>query len=195
MTTTGHDAGDDLLRILDELDTLIATARAMPMSASAIVNREEALGLIERARIAVPSAVRRAEDIVADASAVLEQGRQESERIIMRAQEEADRLVSAENVVRMANERADAIVAAAEERAANLRHGADDYCDRSLSALETEVGRIADQVRAGREVLAGRLAGADAGAGPVHAAETAAEPSARRRAGWSVDPLAPPAHH
>ena len=73
----------------------------------------------------MPTAVHRAEDIVADAGAVLAKGREESERIIMHAQEEADRLVAGETVVRLANERADAIIAAAEERASSLRNGAD----------------------------------------------------------------------
>ena len=46
--TTSRDAGDDLLHILDELDDLITHARSMPMSASAIVNREAAQNLIDR---------------------------------------------------------------------------------------------------------------------------------------------------
>lgn len=193
MSTTGRDAGDDLLRILDELDTLIAGARSMPMSASAIVNREEVLDLIERARQAVPTAVHRAEEIVADAGAVLAKGREESERIIMHAQEEADRLVAGETVVRLANERADAIIAAAEERASSLRNGADDYCDRTLATLEIELGKVTDQVRAGREVLAGRIAEAEESRHRLRSAESLAEGMARRRAGWSVDPtVAPP---
>ena len=116
--TTSSDAGDDLLQILDELDRLITGARSVPMSSSAIVNRDDALALIDRARHAVPSAVRRAEEIVADADAVLADGREESERIVLHAQEEAERLVAGESVVRMAHERADEIVAAAEDRAA-----------------------------------------------------------------------------
>ena len=116
--TTSPDAGDDLLRILDDLDQLITGARSVPMSGSAIVNREEALTLIEHARHAVPSAVRHAEEIVADADEVLAQGREEAERIVLRAQEEAERLVAGESVVRMAHERADEIIAAAEDRAA-----------------------------------------------------------------------------
>ena len=104
--TTSRDAGDDLLRILDELDQLITSARSMPMSASAIVNRDDALALIDSARHSVPTAVRRAEEIVADADDVLAQGREESERIVLHAQEEAERLAASENVVRMAHERA-----------------------------------------------------------------------------------------
>ena len=181
--TTSRDAGDDLLHILDELDELIANARSMPMSASAIVNREAARHLIERARDAVPTAVHRAEKIVADADAVLAQGRAESERLVQYAQEESERLVAGENIVRMANDRADSIVAAAEDRAASLRHGADEYSDRALASLEAEVAKITEQIRAGREVLAGRL-----GDDPDQSVEV--QEPVRRRSGWSVDPSA-----
>ncbi|VEG25575.1 ATPase [Actinomyces howellii] len=193
--TTSRDAGEDLLRILDEIDSLVVSARSMPMSSSAIVNREEVLDLVERARRAVPTAVRRAERIVAEADAVLAQGRAESERIVERAQEEADRLVAGENVVRLANDRADVIISAAEDKAASLRRGADDYCDRTLAALEAELGRINEQVHAGREVLAGRI-GQDRGGSDSPASSAASGSSAslreggRRSAGWSVDPSA-----
>ena len=181
--TTSRDAGDDLLRILDELDELITNARSMPMSASVIVNRETAHQLIDRARDAVPTAVHRAEKIVADADAVLAEGRAESERLVQYAQEESERLVAGENIVRMANDRADSIVAAAEDKAASLRHGADEYSDRALASLEAEIAKITEQIRAGREVLAGRL-----GDGLDQSVEV--QEPVRRRSGWSVDPSA-----
>lgn len=188
--TTSRDAGDDLLRILDELDELIASARSMPMSASAIVNREAAQELIGRARRAVPTAVHRADEIVADADAVLARGREESERLINHAHQEAERLVAGENIVRMANDRADVIISTAEDKAASLRHGADEYSDKALAALESEVAKIAEQVRAGREVLAVRLESweGDSTGQPGQAAVGEVEEPVRRRAGWSVDP-------
>lgn len=185
--TTRADAGDDLLRILDELDELVSTARSLPMSSSAIVSRQEALDLIDRARQAVPTAVHRAEEIVADADAVLAQGREESRRILDHAQEEAERLVAGENIVRMANDRADAIISTAEERAARLRHGADDYSDRSLAALQTEIDKLAEQVQAGRDALAARL---ESVADDAADAEREQQEANRHFAGWSVDPAA-----
>ena len=68
--------------------------------------------------------------------------------------------MAGENIVRMANDRADSIVAAAEDKATSLRHGADEYSDRTLASLEAEVAKVAEQIRAGREVLAGRLVAA-----------------------------------
>ncbi|CAM2852306.1 ATPase [Actinomyces slackii] len=184
--TTSRDAGDDLLRILDQLGELVAQARSMPMSSSVIVNRESVLDLIDRARRSVPMAVRRAEEIVADADAVLAQGREESERLIEHAHQEAERLVAGENVVRMANDRADAIIKSAEDKAASLRHGADEYSDRALAGLESEVAKIAEQVRAGREVLATRLDTWQADSGQAAVGEV--QEPVRRRSNWSVDP-------
>ncbi|MDO4242663.1 MAG: ATPase [Actinomyces sp.] len=183
--TTSRDAGEDLLRILDEIDSLVVSARSMPMSASAIVNRDEVLDLVERARRAVPTAVRRAEKIVAEADAVLAQGRAEAERIVERAHEEADRLVAGENVVRLANDRADVIISAAEDKAADLRRGADGYSDRTLAALEAELGRITEQVHAGRQVLADRM-----GPDRHDTGRDTGRDAGRRSAGWSVDPSA-----
>ena len=154
--TTSRDAGDDLLHILDELDDLITHARSMPMSASAIVNREAAQNLIDRARDAVPTAVHRAEKIVADADAVLAEGRAESERLVQYAQEESERLVAGENIVRMAEDRAREIVADARREEANLREGADDYVAQSLGELAGLISDLQRRTDAGRRTIAER---------------------------------------
>ena len=101
---------------------------------------------------------------------------------MLHAQEEAERLAASENVVRMAHERADEIVAAAEERAAELRRGADDYSDRCLAGIEAELAKISEQVRAGRDVLAARLEE------PADADGAAVPQTARRRPGWPIGP-------
>ena len=175
----------ELLTILDELDILISTARTMPMSALVIVHREEALDLIERARAAVPTSVREAQRVLDEATDRVAQGQAEAERIVRRAQDEAEQLIASENVVRNATQRADLIVEAAEAQAAQLRAGADDYCDKVLAGLESELARVGDQVRAGREVLASRI-----GETAAPQAQPAVVEEPRRRAVWSVDPSA-----
>ena len=164
----------ELLTILDELDILISTARTMPMSALVIVHREEALDLIEQARAAVPTSVREAQSVLDEATDRVAQG-----------QAEAEQLIASENVVRNATQRADLIVEAAEAQAAQLRAGADDYCDKVLAGLESELARVGDQVRAGREVLASRI-----GETAAPQAQPAVVEEPRRRAVWSVDPSA-----
>ncbi len=154
--TPAERDGDSLLAILDQLHELVTSARAMPMSASALVNRAEVLDLIASAREVVPDQITEADRLVADADALLAGARDEAEQILAAARERAGVLVSQESVVAAAERRAAEIVVAAEESAEKLARDADDYCDRQLAQFEIDLGTIGAQVAAGRARLAER---------------------------------------
>jgi len=148
-----HD-GASLFAILDELATLVTEAKSMPMSASALVNRAEALDLIAAARSVVPGEIRAADDVLTGAENVLADAREQAARIIREAEEQAERLVSEQSVIELARQRSEQIIAEAEERAAQLGRDANDYCDRQLAQFEIDLSAITKQVRAGRDRLA-----------------------------------------
>ncbi|HLS02709.1 MAG TPA: hypothetical protein VK054_12145 [Beutenbergiaceae bacterium] len=142
--------GESLLGILDELNELISTARAMPMSASALVNRAEVLDLISSAREVLPRQIAQADKIREDAQDILE-----------RAHDEAQQLVSDQTIVIQAQKKAQEIIADAEAKAEQLASEADDYCDQKLAEFEIDLNKISSQVAAGRERLQQRSAGED----------------------------------
>lgn len=163
---TEPSSGESLVAILDELNDLVSSARAMPMSASALVNRAEVLELIESAKSVLPSQISQADSLISDADAVLERARREAAAILEKAHERAEELVSQESVVAAATERAEEIVTAAEQRAAELAREADDYCDRQLAQFEIDLGAISNQVAAGRARLVERARGREAVTSP-----------------------------
>ncbi len=148
--------------ILDEIAGLVTTARSMPMSASAIVNRAEVLELVERARRAMPGEVRAAEGLLSGADDVMSEARRQATAIIESARGRADQLVTKEQVVAEAQSRASDVVAEAEAKAAELVRGAQDYVDRQLAQFEIDLGRLLAQVKAGRARLARTDADGDA---------------------------------
>lgn len=165
-TTTpaeGHPGDDERRRpegltgVLDALEQAVGQARAMPMSSSVLVNRAELLDLLGQARSILPGQLAQADELLADADAVLADGRREAEEIVAAARERAAELVGEQEVVRAAQRRAEEIVAEAERVAAGLRRDADDYCDRRLADFEIDLGKVLAQVQAGRAKLAGRL--------------------------------------
>nr|WP_297425157.1 hypothetical protein [uncultured Actinotalea sp.] len=166
----GHPGDDERRRpegltgVLDALEQAVGQARAMPMSSSVLVNRAELLDLLAQARSILPGQLARADELLADADAVLEDGRREAEEIVAAARERAAELVGEQEVVRAAERRAEEIVAEAEGVAAGLRRDADDYCDRRLADFEIDLGKVLAQVQAGRAKLAGRL---ELGTGPL----------------------------
>lgn len=157
---TDHDASG-VLEIVDALEDAVQTARAMPMSASVLVNRAELLDLVAQLRAAVPQEIVRADEVLLDADQRISEAEERAERVIAAARARAEQLVAQEQVTVQAQVRAHEIVTAAQEAAATLRDEADDYCDRRLAEFEIDLGKITAQVQAGRAKLARRLASQD----------------------------------
>jgi cell division septum initiation protein DivIVA len=143
--------------ILDDLAHLVETAKAMPMSSSALVNRPEALALVDELRAALPEQLAHADEVLAEADRVLDDARRQAEDILTTARARAIELVQQEQVVVQAESRAADIIDEAERKATELRVDADDYCDRRLADFEVDLGKILAQVQAGRAKLADRL--------------------------------------
>lgn len=148
----------DVHEKLDEIVRLVEDARAMPMSASALVNRAELLALLDELHELLPEQLDQADLVLADREAVVEQGRAEAQGLLRQAQEEHDRLVDETEVVRDAQERAERIEAQARAESQRLLSEADDYVDRKLGEFEIAIDKLGAQVRRGREHLANRRA-------------------------------------
>jgi hypothetical protein len=148
---------ENVTGVLDALEAAVQAARAMPMSSSVLVSRAELLELVDQARAALPTQLRRADDVLAAADAERAAARADAERIEAAARRRAAELAEQESVVALATERAAEIVREAEETARDLRRDADDYCDRRLADFEIDLGKVLSQVQAGRAKLAGRL--------------------------------------
>lgn len=157
---------------LDEITRYVEDARAMPMSASALVNRAELLGLLDELRELLPEELHHADLLLSDRDAVVEQGRADAEQLLKDAQAEHDRLVEQTEVVSAARRRAAQVQTQAQAEATRLLSEADDYVDRKLGDFEITLDKLVQQVQRGREHLAERAA-ADRSHGPTADADVA----------------------
>ena len=148
---------EGLTELVDAIVATVEHARAMPMSASVLVNRAEVLSLLDQVKLAMPDQLSRADELLAEADEVKQAARAEAERIVSGAKKRAAALVAKEPVVAAAEARATEIIAQGEAAVAALMRDADDYCDRRLADFEIDLGRISAQVTAGRAKLAARL--------------------------------------
>ena len=143
----------------DQLNQIAATvrgARAMPMSASCLVNRAEILDALERVRDVLPVDLDQADALLSDRDAVVAAGREEAERLLEAARAEREQLIEQTDVLVAARERAAAVAAQARAEATRLLADADDYVDRKLGEFEVVLGQLGSQVNNGRERLAAR---------------------------------------
>jgi len=126
----------DIHAKLDELTTLLETARAMPMSASCIVNRVEILDRLDELRKMLPGELTTAQQILDDRGSVIAEGRLEAERIVEEAKAERARMVAKTEILREATREAEALVGAARSDAERMRVEIDDYAQDAASRRE-----------------------------------------------------------
>ena len=157
-------AGDSLIAVLDELAQIVAGARGVPMSASAMINRSEVLDLLETARDIVPDQIEAADRIIAEASEVkedaqrraktiLERAHADSEATIAQARQKAADLVTEHAITEGARNEAASILEEARLQAERMNAGADRYSDDSLGFLQAELESLLTKVHAGRQEL------------------------------------------
>jgi vacuolar-type H+-ATPase subunit H len=146
----------DVQAKLDELTALVENARAMPMSASCIVNRSEVLAVIDELRAMLPDQLREAEWVLKDRDEVVEQGRKEAEKIVADARTEAARLVSRTEVMQTATKEAERITTEATDEATRMRLDVEDYVDTKLANFEVVLHKTLAAVERGRDKLRGR---------------------------------------
>ncbi|MET7735591.1 cell division initiation protein [Streptomyces sp. NPDC005402] len=151
----------DVQKKLDEIVATVSGARSMPMSASVMVNRAELLAMLEELRQALPGSLAQAQELIGDREQMVEQARQEAERIISTAHAERGSLISDTEVARRSQAEADRILNEARQEAEEVRAEADDYVDSKLANFEVVLTKTLGSVGRGREKLLGTGPGLD----------------------------------
>lgn len=129
-----------------------------------LVDRRHMLDLIDQLRVAIPTNIRQARDVLQRRSQALSEAEQEAARIVESAQREVDRRLAETGVVRQAEERARQIVAEAESLASGRvaesvaqarlqQEEADRYALAILTRLDTQISTFLNSVREGIESL------------------------------------------
>ncbi|MFB7422789.1 MULTISPECIES: ATP synthase F0 subunit B [Streptomyces] len=151
----------DVQKKLDEIVATVQGARSMPMSASCVVNRADLLALLAEVRDALPNSLAQAQELIGGREQMVEQARQEAERIIEAAHAERGTIVSDTQIARQSQEEADRILSEARREAEEVRAEADEYVDSKLANFEVVLNKTIGSVDRGREKLLGRGPGLD----------------------------------
>ncbi len=165
----------DLAGRLQQLDEMIRDAKSMPLSSSALLNRDEVLDMVKEMQETLPEEIKQARWIVKDREELLGKARQEAERIVEQAREDQLRMARKEEIVHRAEEEADRIVAEAEQQAQDARDEAERYVDAKLAQFEIALRRILEESQTTSRALAKTLDQVEVGRDRLRAPTTAAE--------------------
>lgn len=143
----------DILDLVDELMVHLHEAKAVPLSANVLVDRQGFLEMLERLRASLPDELRAARWMVREREAFISRTNEKAREIIDKARREADILVSESNIRAEAVEEANILVRRAEGEARRLRLEAEDDIEKGLQKIELLLSALTDRVQAARNEL------------------------------------------
>ncbi len=136
-------ADEDVDALIDELESLVARGRRMPLR-KLLIDEDDLLNLVDRLRTAIPAEVRQAHAVLDEHDRILESARAKARAMM------DERGISAE-----IERQREATLAEAEREAERIRAEADRYAQRVLTDLEDRLTKVLTSVRNGIETLRG----------------------------------------
>jgi hypothetical protein len=143
----------DLAARIQQLEDMIKEAKSMPLSSSALLNREELLEVVAEMRDSLPEEIKQARWVVKDREELLMKARREADALVETARAEQARMASREAVVQASQEEAERILGEAREQARQVKLEAEDYVDAKLAQFEISVQRLHEGLTQTHEAL------------------------------------------
>lgn len=156
----------DILHLIDRLEEIIKEGWRLPFSDQRVVDEERLWPLLDQMRISIPDEMRKAERILRESERTKAQAKEEAERIVELARQEAAELAANHSVARTAEGEAAEIREKARREAAKIVAGADEYAFDVLCDLEQDLKRALTVIENGIRAVEKRKAGRGAGAPP-----------------------------
>lgn len=141
---------------LQELRRMLTDARPVPMSASCMVNRADALKIVDAALAELPKEISEAKAVISERESQRLAGKDEGDRIRLEAEEWAQTTANQTEIVRRAQREAERILTEARAEAEGLRGETDAFVDTRMAEFEAALQKTHSQVRIMRARLADR---------------------------------------
>jgi hypothetical protein len=142
------ESGGDPRELLAQLREWVAAARAMPLSASCVLNRGETLALIDRLGAALPDSLAAADALLARGSDVVAAAREQAAQVLADADAEVERRLADSAAGSVAQTWAEAVRAQAEADATAERARTESFVDAELAHVEAVLVRTLGLARA-----------------------------------------------
>ena len=147
-------AEENVQKLLDMLYEMIDEAKNAPLSNDkCVLNRDEALDLLDEIRAQMPVELKRAQELVRARDEYVEAAKRDVERMMQKAEFEAKSKVSDSEVLYAAKEKARKIIADAEDRSRQLCQVANEYAEDALARTEEAVQAALTEVKQSRSAF------------------------------------------
>ena len=144
-------ANNDVQHLVDMLFDMIDEAKSAPLSSEkCLINRDEALDLIDEIRAQLPAELKRAQELIRAKDEYVANAKRDVDRMMQKAELDAKSKVSESEVTTAAREKGHEIIRRAEERSREMYRVANEYTEDALRRTEEAIQMALEEIRQSR---------------------------------------------
>ena len=137
--------------LLDMLFEMIDEAKNAPLSSEkCVIDRDQALDLIDDIRTQFPMELTEARKMMARRAELEAESKRKAEAIVKSAEDRARQLLAEDALALQARQRANEMMQQAEERSRELKRSANEYCEDALRRTEEAVAEAFEEIKQSR---------------------------------------------
>lgn len=140
----------DIEQLIETLEDKIDGCTTIPLWGRGIIDKDELLDLIQDIRMKFPDEMKQAKWVKEERQRIINDAQKEAAGIIKAAEEKIAAMINEHDITQQAYEKANQIMDSAQNNARDIRIGANQYADDVLRALEEELIKTAETIRANR---------------------------------------------
>ena len=133
---------DTVLQILDELEEILDSSRAVPFSSKVSVDKEEIYDVIGEARLKLPNELKQSKWVIEERNKILIDAQKEADEIVKNAEDRMVRMIDDNEVTKKSYEQAAAIIDSAKKTSKEMRLGAMEYAEEVLTSAEGKLKEL-----------------------------------------------------
>ena len=140
----------DIEQLIDALEDKIEGCFTIPIWGRGIIDKDELLDFISDIRVKFPDEMKQAKWVKEERARIISDAQKEAAAIVKAAEDKIALMVNEHDITQQAYAKANEIVDNAQSNAREIRIGANQYADDVLRALEDELFRTAETIKANR---------------------------------------------
>ena len=126
----------EIFTLLETIEEMLETSKAIPFSTKGVVDREEMLEIIKEIRLKLPEELKQAKWVKEERQRILVEAQKEADDIVKEAENRIISMIDEHEITRKAYEQKAQIIEAANEMSREISNGTKDYADNLLAKIE-----------------------------------------------------------
>ena len=147
----------EIFTLLETLEDILEKSKSVPFTDKSIVSKNEILDIIKEIRLKLPDELKQAKWIKEERERIIKEAQQDADDIVKEAENRIISMIDEHEITKQANERKNEIITTANDMYREYQNNANSYVDGILKDVEETMIKLVDALNSVEINLQGRI--------------------------------------